>query len=604
MGYTRTSDADRVQPAVRAPPGAMNSRQHYRRLLGHVKPYRRVFVLGVVCMALFALSQPLLPALLQPLVDGSFLNEADSGKLLLPGLIVGLFMVRGLCSYGSQVALGWVSQHVVKDLRVRMFRRLLALPSAFYDRASAGSLLSKLSYDVAQVAQASTHALTDLVKDGLTVVGLVAYMVWLDWRLAFTVLVVAPPIVLSVLRVSRRLRNRSRDLQASMADITHVAEEAINGQQVVKVYGGEGFEGRRFDQAAGDARKHQMKVLSISAANVPLVQLLLSIGIAAMVYVAITLAGMNQLTTGEFVSFFAAMAILLAPIKRLTGINQVIQRGLAAAESIFTFLEEPGEVDNGRQALGRARGELRFEQVGFAFGPGLPEVLSGVSLCVAAGSTVALVGASGAGKSTLASLVPRFYAPTAGRILLDGIDLQDITLRSLRDNIALVSQQVVLFDDTVRNNIAYGVSRALAEEELLRAAEAAHAMEFIRQLPQGLETSIGENGVRLSGGQRQRLAIARALLKDAPLLIFDEATSALDTASERHIQAAMDTLRRGRTCLVIAHRLSTIESADSIVVLDHGRVVEQGAHAELLAHGGAYAGLYRAQFGGVRVATA
>lgn len=574
----------------------MNSRTLYRRLLGYTRPYWRVFALALLSMALLAATEPLLPALLKPLLDGAFFEPDNNTAWAIPLCIVLLFVIRGVLSYCGQVSLAWVAQRVVMDLRAEMFRRLLVLPSAFYHRSSPGELLSKIGYDVAQVAQASTQALTDIVKDGIAILGLIAYMVWVDWRLAATVLLVAPPIVLSVFRVSTRLRSRSRQVQESMARITHVAEEAVAGHEVIKVFGADGYEKERFGVAVDAARRSQMRVVMTSAANVPVIQILLSIGVATMVYVAATLAATKSLTVGEFVSFFTAMTMLLAPVKRSTGINHDIQRGLAAAESVFRLIDEVPEHDAGRTRLGRARGEIEFRAVTFAYHAELPHVLRNVSFRVEAGQTVALVGPSGGGKSTLASLVPAFHAPSSGTVLIDGHDLRDLTLGSIRDNIAVVNQNVILFDDSIRNNIAYGALRNASDSEVVEAARAAHLLDFVRELPQGFATLVGDNGVRLSGGQRQRIAIARAILKNAPILILDEATSALDTASERHIQAALETLRAGRTCLVIAHRLSTVENADRIVVLDRGEVVEAGTHRELIRVGGPYARLCRSQF--------
>jgi subfamily B ATP-binding cassette protein MsbA len=400
-----------------------------------------------------------------------------------------------------------------------------------------------------------------------------------------------------VVRVlSVRLRNSSREVQESMGYITQVIDEAIGGHRVVKLFGGQEYEKARFDEEANRVRRHQMKQIAASAASAPIVQLIAAVALAIIVYYAMLQSSAAQLSVGEFAAFVAGMLMLTAPLKRVTDINEYLQKGLAAAESVFRLIDQEPEPDRGTMVVGRARGEVRFEDVTFTYGDSARPALEGIDLAIAPGETVALVGSSGAGKTTLANLVPRFYRATRGRVLLDGHDLETLTLASLRANIALVSQDVVLFNDTVAANIAYGLMNGAAEKDIVAAAEAAHAMEFIREMPQGLATLVGENGLKLSGGQRQRLAIARALLKNAPVLVLDEATSALDTESERQVQSALETLMKGRTTIVIAHRLSTVENADRIVVLDRGRIAETGTHRELLARGGIYDKLYRIQF--------
>jgi subfamily B ATP-binding cassette protein MsbA len=438
--------------------------------------------------------------------------------------------------------------------------------------------------------------LTIVFRDMLVILGLLGYLLWLDWQFTLFALATVPVVIGVVQLLSIRLRRSSREVQDAMGRITQVIEEAIDGHKVVKLFGGQDYESRRFDQEANHVRRHMMKQAAAVAASAPIVQLVAAVALAVVIWFAMGQSSATQLSVGDFAAFITGMLLLMAPLKRVTDINEYLQKGLTAAESVFRLIDEESETDSGTRALGRARGDIRFENVSFTYGePGQP-ALEAIDLAIAPGQTVALVGPSGAGKTTLANLVPRFYHPTRGRVLLDGQDLESLSLKSLRANIALVSQDVVLFNDTVAANIAYGAMSGMTERDIAAAAEAAHAMEFISAMPQGLATLIGENGVKLSGGQRQRLAIARALLKNAPVLVLDEATSALDTESERHVQAALEALMRGRTTIVIAHRLSTVENADRIVVLDRGRIAETGTHRELLERGGIYDKLYRIQF--------
>jgi len=574
----------------------LTSGKLYLRLLGYVRPYWRVFALALVAMAVVAATEPALPALMKPLLDGTFVERDPRVIQLMPIAIILISALRGIATYLGTYAINWVGNKVVLDLREALFARLLTLPASYYNEHPTGNLLSKLSYDVAQVTQAATSVVTIAVKDVLAIIGLVAWLLWLDWRLTLVSLAMAPVIVLIVRVISVRLRNASRESQQAMGDMTQVLEEAIEGQREVKLFGGQDYERARFGHQAGRVRRQSMKQAIAAAVNVPLVQMVAALALALIIYLATRQAATDVATVGGFVSFIMAMLMLTTPLKRLTSVNEYLQKGLAAAESIFELLDEGGEEDRGTIELGRARGELRFEQVSFRYVGRDVLALKSFDLTVEPGETLALVGESGGGKSTLVNLVPRFYRPSAGRILLDGHDLQSVRLASLRANIALVSQQVVLFNDTVAANIAYGAMREASRERIIEAAEAAHAMEFIQALPEGLDTPIGENGVKLSGGQRQRLAIARALLRNAPVLILDEATSALDTDSERHVQAALENLLAGRTTLVIAHRLSTIERASRIVVMHAGGIVEIGTHRELLARAGAYARLYQMQF--------
>ncbi len=575
----------------------LNTRALYFRLLGYVRPYWKAVALSLGATAILAATEPLFPALMKPLLDEGFIKSGSFGNpIWIPLGIVGVFILRSIFSYFSSYGFSWVSNRVVTDIRDEMYQRLVRLPIAYFQKHGSSVPLTKIAYDVNGVAVAATNVVVTILRDGLSVVGLLGWLLWLNWQLTLVCFALIPAIAWSMRTFSWRMRRASRGSQEAVARMVEALQETSHCARVIKVFGGEAQEAGRFGQINNEVRRQGMRQAVASSATSPITHIFASIALAIVVYVALTQSASGSTSVGSFVSFITALLMLLAPLRRLADVSAPLQRGLASAESVFQLLDEAPEADPGQTRLGRAEGRIALEQVTFRYPGAERDALAGVSLDIAPGQTVALVGQSGGGKSTLAALVPRFYNPDSGCLRLDGHDLQELSLESLRRNIAYVSQDVLLFNDTVAANIAYGATADASREQIEAAAEAAHALDFIRALPEGFDTVIGENGNRLSGGQRQRLAIARALLKDAPVLILDEATSALDNESERAVQAALETLMQNRTTLVIAHRLSTIESADKIVVLAQGAIVEQGTHAELLAREGAYASLYRLQF--------
>ena len=568
----------------------------YRRLFSYVRPYWGAFALAVVGLIGYGATDAGFAALMKPMLDSGFVDkDADNIRLVAIGL-VGIFALRGVAGFLSDYLMSWIGWQVITRMRQQMFAKLLEMPTRVYDTTASGELISKLTFNVERVAMAATNAVTIVVRDSFTVLFLVAWMIWLNAGMALGSFIIIPVLGLIIRRITRRFREVSRRIQTQMGDVTHVIEEAVEAHRVIKIFGGRDYEADHFARKNERMRRFQLKMARTKAASVPLIQFLLALVLAGVVYLASMPSFVQAASVGSFVSFFTAMMMVFPPMKRLTNVNAQIQKGIAAGESVFALLDSETERDTGQRTISRARGEVRYEGVNFAYQAEKGAVLADVDLHIGAGETVALVGRSGSGKTTLANLLPRLYDLRSGRILLDGIDIRELKLDSLRAQIAYVGQNVTLFNDTIANNIAYGRLEGATREQVAQAARAAHAADFIEDLPEGYDTEVGEDGIMLSGGQRQRLAIARALLKDAPVLILDEATSALDTESERAVQAGLERLVQGRTTLVIAHRLSTIEGADRIVVMDGGRVREQGTHAELLASGGAYAQLHRMQF--------
>jgi subfamily B ATP-binding cassette protein MsbA len=570
--------------------------QLYKRLLTYAKPYWRAFVAVVLAMVVYAGTETGVAMVMKPLMDQGFVERDPSVIQLIPLAIVGLFLVRGLADFFTTYGLGWIARNVIKTLREQMFNKLLVLPAPFYDHSTSGQLMSKLVYDVEQVASAATDAVLTIIRDSLTIIGLLIWMFYLSGFLSLLIFFTVPFIALLVYYVSIRFRRISKNIQNSMGDVSHVSGEIIEGHREVKTFGGQSYESRRFDKVNQGNRRQQMKKIATDAVSQPLTALIAAVGMALVIYIATMPQMLDRITVGDFISFITAMMMLLTPMKRLTKVNAKLQAGIAAAESIFKLLDEQPEVDDGERELKRAEGHIEYRDVSFSYNQDKGRVLSHISFSAKPGQTIAFVGHSGSGKTTLVSLLARFYNVRDGKILIDGIDINELKLADLRRQISLVNQQVVLFNDSIANNIRYGLPGEITEQAITDAAKSAHAWDFIQRLPEGLQTQVGENGVLLSGGQRQRLAIARALLRDSPILILDEATSALDTEAERHIQAALEHLMQQRTTLVIAHRLSTIEKADLIVVMHNGEIMETGTHGELLAKGKHYAELHRLQF--------
>lgn len=574
--------------------GKEESWRLYKRLFSYMLPHRMVFLLAMLGYIIFALTSPAATWWLGWTVDSITTGNYADLRIISPLIFIGLAAIRGIGGFMGSYFLANISNHVVHKMRCELMDHLIRLPTSYFDKNSSGRLVSKLTYDVMQITGAASNAVAVGVREGFTVIGLLAYLMYMDWKLSLTFLIIAPIVGKIVSVASKKFRRYSTQMQDSMGDVTQITNESIKGHRVIRTFNAEKFVSEKLSGASERNRKQNMKMALTRSASTPLVQLIVSIAIAVLVWFAMSPDFFAENTPGDFVAFLSAAGLLAKPIRQLTQINSVIQRGLSAAASIFELLDEDAERDTGNYSVQRANGRVEFKNVNFSYKENVP-TLSNISFVAEPGQTIALVGKSGSGKSSLVSLIARFYDYEQGEVSLDGVPLSKFKLENLRENISLVTQQVVLFNGTIEENIAYG-DEVIDHHKILKAANDAHAMEFIEQLPEGMNTEVGDDAVLLSGGQRQRLAIARALLKDAPILIFDEATSALDSESELHIQEALDVLRKGRTTFVIAHRLSTIENADLILVMEKGKIVEFGSHEELLAKQTIYSRFHAIQF--------
>ena len=573
-----------------------HSYKTYLRLLSYGKPYWLIFSIGVIAMLVFAVTDTGFAFLIKTLTD-SFAGtessfDADQIKVFLPLAVIIIFFVRGISGFFSVYNIAWIGRQVIKLLRGEVYNKFLTLPTLFLDRESNAELLSKVTYNIEQVAESTSNILTVLIRDTLTIIVLTAYMIFLSPMLASVIFIVAPAIALLVRFLSQLFRRYSERIQDSMGDVTHAIKETLQNHRIIKIFDGQDFEKERFSVVNENNRKHNMKLFSTKAIGDAVTIFLSSLGVAGVVYVATLDEVRSTMTVGDFSGFITAMVLLMTPLKRLTNVNAMIQKGIAAAGSIFSLIDEKDERDQGTTEAERVVGSISFQDVNFSYDDN-KRTLEGINLTILSNEKLAIVGKSGSGKTTLVNLIPRFYDISSGKLMIDSENIENYSLRSLRSNISLVTQEVTLFNDTIFNNIAYG---KYTDDEVRRAVSSAHMDEFIDSLPDGLNTVVGDQGILLSGGQRQRIAIARALLKDAPILILDEATSALDSESEQHIQKALDQLMENRTTLVIAHRLSTIENADRIIVLSKGQIVEEGSHDELLNNDAEYASLHRLQF--------
>ncbi len=571
--------------------------QLYKRIWSYMSAHWKRFLISIAAMAVAAATEPAFARVLKYLIDSGFTDRNKTAMYVIPIIVVGIFLLRGLASYVNDYNTTWLSSSIVEEMRQSMFKRLLKLPVQYYDNNNSGRIISRVVFDVTQITEAGFNLLTVTIKDGVTIIGLLALLFYTNWQLTIFCVVTLPFVLVLVRILSKRLRKLGKTNQSEIGVMTQILSEAVQGQKIVKLFGGQDYETTRFHQSIANIKRNSVKQKATASLNTGLSQFLVSISLAMILYFATARSAALNFTAGDFVSFISAVALVFAPMKRITSVTQSLQTGLAAAESVFSFIDSTEEEDSGNRELSRVSGTISIQNLSFKYPSSERQILDNVNLEIKAGENVALVGSSGSGKTTLANLIPRFYHPQQGRIMVDNISLEDVTLESLRANIALVSQEVILFNDTVYNNIAYGTFGGKSTyEEVMQAAKQANALEFIEQLAEGMNTMIGENGTRLSGGQKQRLAIARAILKNAPILILDEATSALDNQSEKLVQEALERLMHNRTTVVIAHRLSTIQNADKIVVLERGNIVEIGKHDELLAKNGVYASLYNIQF--------
>jgi len=573
-----------------------NSKITYRRLLSYTFQSKGVFIVSVISMVLVALTQPAFAALMKPMLDGGFIDKDPEVMMWVPLAVILVFVVRTVAGFASDYGMAWIGRTVIENIRAQMFQKILLLPNTYFDNTSTGETISRFTFDVEQLATASTTAVTVLIKDSLILLSLLGWMFYISPKLSVVFLLLAPVLAATVIMISKRFKVISRRIQKSMGSITHVLEESVQAQRVVKIFGGQAYEMDRFNTNNKSNRQQNLKLTVTSSLSTSILQLIVGVALAGIIFMAIQEGVNSDMSAGTFIAFMTAMLMLFAPMKRLTSVNAIIQKGIAAAESVFVFLDNKNESDVGTYETVNVKGELIFKDLNFSYsGNADKQVLQNINLHIKSGETVAFVGRSGSGKSTLVNLIPRLYDGYQGEVLLDGVDIEQYKVSNLRQHIAYVGQEIVLFNDTIEHNISYG-SAHVSLDEINEAARSAHAHEFIERLPHGMQSLAGEKGVLLSGGQRQRLAIARALVKNAPVLIMDEATSALDTESERAIQSALETLTKNRTTLVVAHRLSTIENADKIVVMDKGCIVEVGTHQELLEKNGAYSALYNIQF--------
>ncbi|MGD8170170.1 lipid A ABC transporter ATP-binding protein/permease MsbA [Vibrio sp. TRT 21S02] len=571
--------------------------QTFKRLWTYIRLYKAGLAVAVVALIVNAIADTYMVSLLKPLLDEGFGNAESNFLRTLPLIIFGMMIVRGLSGFASSYCLSWVSGNVVMQMRRRIFSQFMHMPVSYFDKESTGGLLSRITYDSEQVAGATSRALVSIVREGASIIGLLVLMFWNSWQLSLVLFVVAPLVAWGIGVVSKRFRKISKNMQEAMGNVTASAEQMLKGHKVVLSYGGQEVERERFDAVSNQMRQQTMKLVAAQAIANPVIQVIASIALVAVLFLASVDSIRSELTPGTFTVVFSAMFGLMRPLKALTNVTSEFQRGMAASQTLFALMDLETEVDNGKYTAQKVRGDISVEDVTFTYEGKEKPALSNVSFTIPEGQTLALVGRSGSGKSTIANLFTRFYDVDSGVIKLDGHDIRDYTLPNLRSHFALVSQNVHLFNDTIANNIAYAATEKYTREQIEHAARLAHAMDFVDNMDEGLDTVIGENGTSLSGGQRQRIAIARALLRDAPVLILDEATSALDTESEKAIQAALDELQKDKTVLVIAHRLSTIEEADEILVVDDGEIIERGPHNELIKQNGAYAQLHRIQFG-------